>query len=63
MGIVRIKYLGFAEKANLISQTGLYLCRQLPALLHPCGAGAPAREKAGGEDMLAGIPNYKIVTF
>ncbi len=33
-----------AEKANLISQTGLYLCRQLPTLPHTfaCSTIGPA---------------------
>jgi hypothetical protein len=31
------------ETANLISQTGLYLCRQLPTLLDSCGADTLVR--------------------
>src|SRR5260370_2740385 len=45
----RLKDLGVvqhnqAEKANLISQTGLYLCRQLPTLPHTfaCSTIGPA---------------------
>src|SRR5208282_3586050 len=42
------------EKANLISRTGLILCRQRPTLPRSCGAGALAREKAGSENFLRG---------
>src|SRR6266853_5335427 len=39
-----------AEKATLISERGLYLCRQLPTLPHSCSAGAPARERPMARD-------------
>src|SRR6266853_2741621 len=39
-----------ADKATLISERGLYLCRQLPTLPHSCSAGAPARERPMAED-------------
>src|SRR5713101_10132060 len=38
------------ERATLISERGLYLCRQLPTLPHSCSAGAPARERAMAKD-------------
>src|SRR6266853_1627712 len=38
------------EKATLISERGLYLCRQLPTLPHSCSAGAPARVRPMAED-------------
>jgi hypothetical protein len=51
------------EKATLISERGLYLCRQRPTLPRSCGAGAPAREKGWRLGIRRRLSGFEIVTF